>query len=384
MPDDRGATQHLRRFHLRKVPTDGSPAAPATACSSCPQRKQRKPLPDALSPRRWALAAAGLVLCLGFGALNVFALLGTGRSRLPGLYTFRAATVGDGLLLPLLAYSLVRSAGPQRRSGTRREPLSRAGAALGASAGAVVEAYTLASSDPRLDWTFPAPHSYDLPGWYHTAFLIVASGFFGWMLGLVLARVREDAQRDAALALRRVRSAGTVGILVPGLAFLGLLIEDDLSGTRAVTVAVLASLAGLGAAACVVLRLACGPRTFRRCALTVLGSLLPAAALCALFLPGHAASTAAALSAGAAGLAVAPVAPGAIMLGGARRPVSAAIGCCLTVCPALCAIGPAYATATAGPVTAARVAAGCLAGLLLAGCDLGVLQAVLRAQPHRG
>ncbi|HET9079337.1 MAG TPA: hypothetical protein VFO01_02305 [Trebonia sp.] len=328
---------------------------------------------------------SGIVLCFGFGALNVFTLLGIGQARLPGLYTFRAATVGDDLLLPLLAYSLVRSAGLQRRSGTSQAVLSRAGAILGASAGTAVQVYALADPDPRLDWTFPAPHFYNLPGWYHTVFLIVASGFFGWSLGLVLARIREDAKRDAPLALRRIRSAGALGILTPGLAFLGLLIEDDLSGIPAITFTALASVTGFGVVACGILCLACGLRNFFRwCALTVLGSLLPAVALCVLFLPGHAASTAAVLSAGGAGLAVVSATLGVISPGSSRRPVSLAIRCCLTVCPALCAIGPAYAISTGGLTTAARVAAGCFAGLLLAGCELGILQAVLREQEYSG
>jgi hypothetical protein len=309
-------------------------------------------------------------------------LAGREKLHLPGLYTFRAATIGDGFLLPLLAYSLVRSAGLHRRGGTSRTVLSRAGAIAGASAGLAVQAYSLADPDPRLDWTFPAPHSYDLPGWYHTFFLVVASGFYGWALGLVLARIRQEAQANMALALRRVRSVGSLGILIPMLAFVGLLAEDDLSWTPEIVFAVLAAMIYWSVMVCAALWFACGPRVFQWCALTVLGCLLPAIALCILFLPGQATATPAVLSAAAVGLAVLSLAH--ISLGSSRRQIAPAARRSIIACVALCAIGPMYALSAGGPPTVARLAVGCLAGLLLAACELGILKSVLRAQPQRG
>jgi hypothetical protein len=335
---------------------------------------------SALSPRRWAVLAAFSVFCLGFATLNVFTFLGIGQSRLPGLYTFRAATIGDGFLLPLLAYSLVRSVGLQRQSGRYRVILSRAGCALGASIGTAVQLYALADPDARFDWTFPAPHFYNLPGWYHTVFLIVASGFYGWMLGLVLARIREEAQRDELLALRRIRSIGSLGVLIPGLAFLGLLLEDDISGNPAIDVILLTTMIGLGIILCAILYWACGLRNLQWCVLTVLGSLLPAAALCSLFLPGHAASLPAAALAAAVVIAVIPPTLGVISRSSDRKQISPVVIFCFIVCQTVCAAGPAYAISTGKPATISRLAVSCLAGLLLAGCELGVLQALLHWQ----
>ena len=222
--------------------------------------------------------------------------------------------------------------------------------------------YALADPDPRLDWTFPAPHSYDLPGWYHTIFLIVASGFFGWA-GVALARIREDARRDPARALRRIRSAGSLGILIPVLAFVGLLGEDDLSRTPETAFTDLTVLIGLSVIICAALYLSSGLRNLRWCGLVVLGSLLPATALGVLFLPGRAASTAAVVAAVVVGLAVVlpTVALSLIWPGSLHRRISPAAGYCLIACQALCAVGPVYAIATGGPPSVARLTAGCLA-----------------------
>jgi hypothetical protein len=285
--------------------------------------------------------------------------------------------------LPLLAYSLVRSAGFQRQGGRYRVVLSRIGGVLGASIGTAVQVYALADPDARLDWTFPAPHFYNLPGWYHTVFLIAASGFFGWALGLVLARIREEAQRDEVVALRRIRSIGSMGVLIPGLAFPGLLVEDDLSGNPAIDLIVLTTMIGLGIILCALLCWACGLRNLRWCVLTVLGSLLPATALCSLFLPGHAASLPAALLAGAVVLAVVSLALRVISRSSSRGHVSPAVIFCFVVCLAVCAAGPAYAISTGKPITILRLAVGCFAGLLLASCELGVLQSLLHWQLHQ-
>ncbi|MCA1694139.1 MAG: hypothetical protein LC749_05090, partial [Actinobacteria bacterium] len=50
-----------------------------------------------------SLWSAGGVLFFGFGVLLTFWITGSYAPRLPGLFAYRSATVGDGLLLPLSA-----------------------------------------------------------------------------------------------------------------------------------------------------------------------------------------------------------------------------------------------------------------------------------------
>lgn len=350
------------------------------------QEFQRIPYPLAataprlLSPRYRAARAAVVIFCLGFGALNVFSALGLGDPRLPGLYSFRAATVGDGILLPVLAYALVRAADPRGPASRFQTRLSAAGGVLGVLAGAGVQAGALMDPDARLDWTFPALHDYNLPGWYHAVFLIAASGFFAQRLALLLAQTREEARDSTALALRRVQSVGILAVLIPGLAFLGLLEEDTLAGAPRVGGIVLVSLLAFGAVLCAGLCWACGRSTVEWCVLAVLGALLPALTLCDLFLPGHAISVPAALLSGAVGLAIIAVAR-TIMERRAvtRGPATHIVLSFLAVCEAVCAVGPVYAAMTVREVTAVRLAAGAVISLLLSSEEWLVLRAIVRA-----
>lgn len=340
-------------------------------------------MPDAgfLGPRRWAVYAACTIFCLGFGALNVFSAAGLGQPHLPGLYTFRSATIGDGLMLPLLAYSLVRFAGPHRRRGGKRAAFASAGVVLGVLTGTAVQMYALAEPDPPLDWTFPAPHSYNFPGWYHTVFLIAASGFYCGMLFLVLTDLRESTRRNPDVTLRRIRSIGTLGVLAPGAAFIGLLEEDDLAGAAGTSHTVLETIAVMALLFTVALCWACGWRHLRWCVLTVLGSLLPVVALCDLFLPGHAITFSSALF-----VSVASLAAGVIFFFRASRASLGRVAAHLprifiTACQAVCVVGPIYARLTRRSSTAQEIAIACLISVLLASSELGIIQSLLRSRP---
>lgn len=165
-------------------------------------------------PWNQGAATACAIFALGFFALNMFYLLGFGRTHRPGLYTFRSATIGDGILLPLLAYSLLQSVDlGQLRKNRVQAAFVTSGGVFGLVVGAGVEVYDLSSPTAPLDWTFPAPHRYNLPGWYHTLFLILAAGFFGAVLALALIQLREQARRDSAGAIGRLRSVGALGVL---------------------------------------------------------------------------------------------------------------------------------------------------------------------------
>lgn len=309
---------------------------------------------------------------------------GLGDPRLPGLYTFRSATFGDGLFLPLLAYALVASAAPPGSRSRFQRVFGRAGFATGALLGLSVQAAALIDPDSRLDWTFPAQHSYNVPGWYHAAFLIVASGFYGRGFALVLSRIRDEAREDTGLALRRVRSAGVLAVLVPGFAFLGLLEEDVLAGLQRMGFIVLATLLVLAAVVCALLTWACGRRGFRWCVLSVLGSLLPAVTLCDLFLPGHGVSLPVAPLVGAAGLGIVAVARAVMQRRAvARGPVAHLVLSSLAVCQAVCAIGPVYAALTAREVTIVRISVGLAVSVLLACGEWLVLRAIIRARQYQ-
>ena len=99
----------------------------------------------------------GLVCLSGFGTLNALSALGNYDARLPGLYDYWSATVGDGLLLPLAVASLVEVL-------ARTEPVGGEpgwgvlGAAIGGLAGTTTQMAWLADDSPALNWTLPDTH----------------------------------------------------------------------------------------------------------------------------------------------------------------------------------------------------------------------------------
>jgi hypothetical protein len=352
-------------------------------------------LRDARIFRSWnqGATAACTVFAFGFLALNIFYLLGFGRTRLPGLYTSRAATIGDGILLPLLAYSLLQSVDLGRlRKSWLQAGFAAGGAILGVVVGAGVEIYDLSSPTAPLDWTFPAPHRYNLPGWYHTLFLVLAAGFYGAALALALVQLREQARRDPAGAIGRLRSIGVLGALFPGLAFVCLLEEDDLTAYPRLFVIVVATMIGMGIVLGGLLTWACGTRNIRWCAFAVIGSMLPALALSGFVVPGRGVRPASIAIACVVGLAALVASfylerraqPSGTAQGsrdkrgrgkaGRRLRLSAA---CLVASVTVCAAGPAYAISAQETLTLSQVIFCLLTAMVVASWEFGTMQSLI-------
>lgn len=306
---------------------------------------------------RGALAGALSVLVAGFGALNVLYIAGLGDNNLPGLYTFRAATVGDGILLPALAYALIRASGPQTDRTRRDRWLIGAAGATGVVAGALTQWSWLADPNPRLNWTLPAAHTFNTAGWYHAAFLTVASGFFAGAAVSVYLSLRRSTRRVPATSVDRVRTIGAIGVLAPAPAFFFLLLQDNgafngWSGRLAV--------AGMAAVMVVVVGTAVGRQAMHWGVIAVVTALMPAAGLCLLFPPNAIVTLVAVLTALAAGMAgacassVTGLMPPAARLGTA----SAAIAC---------AAGPVFWKASEAHVSLAELAIALVCSAVLTG-----------------
>jgi hypothetical protein len=177
-----------------------------------------------LTPRWGAMLVALTVLVFGFGALNAASAIMTLSPGLRGLYTYRSATVGDGFLLPLLAYGLTRAASAQD-SWPRHSWLVIVCAALGGCAvGVATQVAWKVSATTPLNWTIPAPHSFNFAGWYHAVFLSLASALFAGLGAALWLRLRAE---PASQTLSRLRMQGAFAITCPALAFSGLLALDN-------------------------------------------------------------------------------------------------------------------------------------------------------------
>jgi hypothetical protein len=134
---------------------------------------------ERLGARQGGGLAASSTFVLGFGALSLLSATGrwdVGRS----MWDYRAATWGDGLLVPLIAGIVVAVAcdpALPRDASDRRWVCI--GGALGTLAAVGVQISWLAASDPVVNWTLPKAHEFSFPGWYNAVFTVATAFVVG-------------------------------------------------------------------------------------------------------------------------------------------------------------------------------------------------------------
>jgi hypothetical protein len=190
-------------------------------------------------------ALAGItVLVWGFGAMLLFWLVGAWNPDLPGLFSYRAATLGDGVLLPVGVALLVLGAGWLPNRAHRETLWTAVTAVLGLGVAAGIQAVWLADSHPARNWTLPRAHEFTSAGWWHAIFFIGLVGATAGLACLVLRRLRRaDTERLRGLAA----SGWLAGLVFSGGGFLGLAALDNVVAVS--TAAGKATAVGLAAAA---------------------------------------------------------------------------------------------------------------------------------------
>ncbi|WP_066363970.1 hypothetical protein [Herbidospora mongoliensis] len=282
-----------------------------------------------LAPRSAALPVAVGVAVLGFGALTVFSGFGLGTDGLPGLFTFRAATIGDGLLLPLLSYAFVRASGGV--AAFRRRVVAFTSVVF-FLAGAAVQAQWLLNPQPRVNWTLPQAHYFTMPGWWHAAFFALVMAFLGGAAIAVVARLRDEG---IAVVESRIRSLGAVGTLATAFGFMALLAVDNAATPRDVPQLLALHLGTSAVLALVLLGLATRGRLLGRAAQLVITALLPAGALAYAFPRDPRYDLWIALVVVIAGLT-------GVFAAGALAAATVAQRCVLSAILLVCAVGPIH------------------------------------------
>ena len=167
---------------------------------------------------RAAAAAAGTFLC-GFGAMAAWWRWTPAEEGVRGFHDYRAATLGDGVLLPLFVWTLVRT-----HDRLEPSPHDRAAAWVGGLAGAALGLSVVAAAwvDPvgEANWTSPRPGEFTAAGWYHNAFVVAASAASTALYGRVLARVHRGPRAPGVVG-------GLVGLGVLGAGFAALVSLDN-------------------------------------------------------------------------------------------------------------------------------------------------------------
>lgn len=326
--------------------------------------------PIALAPRRRALGVALALLAFGFVALNILTAVGAGQQGLPGLYTFRSATIGDGVLLPLLAYSLIRSADIRYAWLKQNKKIVLSGTVVACLAGAALQVDWLVNPHPRLNWTLPAPHRFNFPGWYHAGFLVAACGFFAGAAVAAFLRIRQETRVAPGSGEARVRSVGILGVLMPGPAFAALLVTDNAPARQHLPWVSVVVVLAVALILIFVLCWSIGRPNLRWGVIAGIASVIPAISLFALFPQGPMTGYMTLLPAVSAGLVgIASSSALHVRPGIDRLLLAAPIG--------LCAAGPVYAVSSQESATLSSLMAGCAAGIALLLIELVLLRALL-------
>ena len=127
-----------------------------------------------LSPWRLACWAFMVVCVCGFGIMTSLWYLLPQNSEIPGHWSYAAGTVGDAIVLPVIAGALTYMVAALPGCRTDRKA-AIIGAVLGAAGGMTVQYSWIADADPRLNWVLPKPGTFSIPGWYHASFLVMVS-----------------------------------------------------------------------------------------------------------------------------------------------------------------------------------------------------------------
>lgn len=179
----------------------------------------------AFSPIKKSILGFSIVLFFGFCVMNIFWLLINHIPDLPGLYDYKAATLGDGICLPLLTASLIYYI-------ANNNPISKKQKKISFIVGAIVgflalawQAEWLINKNTSLNWTIPHQHYFNAAGWYHAAFFVLM--FF--IIAMYLTQVWFVRRNSKQSSIESGNVISYTSIWFSGIGFVYLIALDDYS-----------------------------------------------------------------------------------------------------------------------------------------------------------
>ena len=205
-------------------------------------QKQATVARSAAAARRRA-AMIGVLLgfstcVVGFGVMVTLWFTQTRRPGLLGFTHYRAATIGDAVLIPILFGSLyvthyaIKS---KTRVSTPSAGVVFAGA-LGAIGGTALQASWLLDDNPQTNWSLPMPHHFAPSGVYHAVFLILSTTVGSIAFYSVLFQTRLVSRTHPAWLAGHLRMGwAPFSVLASGWSFCGLIAADGGKGSSQVS-----------------------------------------------------------------------------------------------------------------------------------------------------
>lgn len=150
------------------------------------------------------IAGAVSVFLLGFAMMLLLWTIIGNPNNLPGLFYYRAATIGDGICLPILigsgiAFLQVNKSSSNNRRNSPIFVLAVASCIIAT----VIQASWLLRDDTVLNWSILVQHHFNIAGWYHSLFFIgmfgVSAYLFGCIWKIMKHKKQENSQWDYAL-----------------------------------------------------------------------------------------------------------------------------------------------------------------------------------------
>ncbi|MFG1852275.1 hypothetical protein ACGFJT_10590 [Actinomadura geliboluensis] len=238
--------------------------------------------------RNWAPVMAGLACTAGFCVLAALWFTrgiwsDDATERLPGLFDYPSAYLGDSVLLPV-AVALLGGGARALPAAARERSIAATAGAGGAIALTCLQMLWLLDDDPGRNWTLPSPHRFNIAGIWHAVYAVAVAALLAGAAALLARRMScalraGGAQRETAQRL--LSGAGATAVLCCLFCYAVLAARDS----SAATFGSRSTLAGLGLAFAAVLVLAALVlrRSFRHVWPAALLGLLAAAAAIAFF-----------------------------------------------------------------------------------------------------
>lgn len=126
-----------------------------------------------------------LIICLlGFGVLNIFWLTMTHNPEIKGLYDYYAATLGDGVFLPIVVGA--GSYFVDVNKVNTHYKYHNVILVIMLLFGSGMQVSWLINPNIELNWTIDRVHSFNMAGWYHAFYFV---GMFGVITHIILRAV---------------------------------------------------------------------------------------------------------------------------------------------------------------------------------------------------
>lgn len=132
-----------------------------------------------------------IVLLSGFGMMCVLWNMSDIPDTLRGLFSYKAATIGDAVCLPVLTGALYILTG-ERKLSSKGEKTCRGMAVIAFLMGMAVQASWLISDKTILNWSIPVLHHFNIAGWYHSIFFCLMFGVITYLFSRVWFAMHEQ------------------------------------------------------------------------------------------------------------------------------------------------------------------------------------------------